>query len=299
MKKYIINNLFLPAIAITSLFVSCQKDEFSFGDIKTPSDLKLTTIISGANTTNLNGDGSGKVDITITAVNALTYTIDYGDGTIETIPTGNVTHKYGTPGLNQYTVTVKAVGTGGSISTLSKQISVQVNFEIPEKIVTDMTGGTTRVWVSDKNADGHFGVGPADGFTPSYYAATPNSREACAYDDEVSFSKTANGQITMTVNNKGQSMSIAAATAFYGFSGGDGCYDIPTPTAVALTFSDANTGSTAAQSTMIQFKVPGKGNIIFGTGGVTYEILSISETNMFIRNIGIDGLSWYQKLIVK
>ena len=59
---------------------------------------------------------------------------------------------------------------------------------------------------------------------------------------------------------------------------------------------DATSGSTSAVSTMIQFMVPGNGIINFGTGGTTYEILSITDNSIHLRNIGIDGNSWYQKL---
>ena len=62
---------------------------------------------------------------------------------------------------------------------------------------------------------------------------------------------------------------------------------------------DAASTSTSAVSLRIQFEVPGNGIINFGTGGTTYEILSISATNMNIRNIGADGNAWYQKLKVK
>jgi hypothetical protein len=45
--------------------------------------------------------------------------------------------------------------------------------------------------------------------------------------------------------------------------------------------------------------VPGNGIINFATGGNTYEILSASATNISLRNIGIDGNAWYQKLKAK
>jgi hypothetical protein len=151
----------------------------------------------------------------------------------------------------------------------------------------------------DKDAPGHFGVGPADGFTPSYYAAAPNTRDPCAYDDEITFSKDALNNIFMSVDNKGQSFFIGAATAFYGFSGGDNCYSINTAGVKKLAFMNATSASTSAISTRIQFVVPGNGLINFGTGGNTYEILSISESTVYLRNIGIDGNSWYQKLKVK
>ena len=62
---------------------------------------------------------------------------------------------------------------------------------------------------------------------------------------------------------------------------------------------DATSASTSANSTRIQFDVPGNGIINFGTGGTTYEILSISANNINLRNIGIDGNAWYQKLKAK
>jgi phosphoribosylaminoimidazole-succinocarboxamide synthase len=103
----------------------------------------------------------------------------------------------------------------------------------------------------------------------------------------------------MTIANKGQSFSIGAATAFYGFSGGDACLNLVTTGAQKLVFMNANSASTTANSTRIQFTVPGKGMINFGTGGATYEILSASGTNLHLRNIGIDNNSWYQKLKAK
>ena len=103
----------------------------------------------------------------------------------------------------------------------------------------------------------------------------------------------------MTIDNKGTSFSIGAATAFYGFSGGDGCYAISTGGTKQLAFMNATSGSTPAVSSGIQFNVPGNGIMIFGTGGTTYEILKYTNTTLQLRNIGADGNAWYQKLIVQ
>ncbi len=296
------NNIKKYAIIILAIIVgitSCKKDEFSFGDLKAPTDLTLTATVEGVDATNPNGNGTGKVAIVTTANNSLTYNIDYGDGTKEVVSSGTVTHKYSNPGLGTYTITVNAVGTGGSISTISKTVSVFVAFEIPAPIIAALTNGSSRIWITDNNAQDHFGVGASNLFFPNYYGATPNTREACAYDDEITFSKDALNRISMSVDNKGASMSIGAATSFYGFSGGDGCYPINTGGTKLLIFSDATSGSTSGQSSQIQFKVPGNGIINFGTGGVTYEIISYTATTMYLRNIGADGNAWYQKLKVK
>ncbi|MBI1343123.1 MAG: hypothetical protein GC171_09330 [Terrimonas sp.] len=279
--------------------VSCKKEKYSFGDIKTPSGLTITTEVVGTDASNPNGDGSGTVNITVTAENALTYNIDFGNGVTKVVPSGTIAYKFTNPGTYDYTITANAIGTGGVISTISKSVTVFVAFEIPAFIVADLTNGTSKVWITDHDAPGHFGVGPSDQFAPIWYAATPNSREACAYDDEITFSKDANGRIFMSIDNKGASFSIGASTAFYGVAGGDGCYPISTGGNKQLAFMDATSGSTAAVSTQIQFMVPGNGIINFGTGGTTYEILDITPTTVSLRNIGSDGNSWYQKLIVK
>lgn len=290
------NKLSLFFAAALLLLAGCTKQEYSFGDIKTPKDLTLTAVIAGVDVANPNGNGTGKVAITTTASDVLTYNIDYGDGQTQVVPSGSIEHKYTTPGTNSYTITVNAVGTGGAMSTISKRITVFVAFEIPAAILDPLTGAGSKIWVTDNDAAGHFGVGPNTEFSPIWYAAPPNTREACAYDDEITFARDANNRVSMTIDNKGTSFSIGAATGFYGFSGGDGCYAINTGGTKALAFMDATSGSTAAVSTQIQFMVPGNGIINFGTGGTTYEILSISNTSLHLRNIGADGNSWYQKL---
>lgn len=289
----------VAAIALLVWFSGCQKTDYKFGDIKSPTDLTLTTTVVGTDASNPDGNGTGAVTIATAATNAITYKIDFGDGNTQMVPSGAVTHKYTNPGTFDYVITVNAVGTGGSTSTITKKVKVFVAFTIPADIVTYLTNGSSKTWITDKESAGHFGVGPADAFGPIWYAAGPNSREACAYDDEITFTKDGSGNILMTVDNKGQSFSIGAASAFYGFSGGDNCYNIVAPTAKKLAFMNATSGSTPAVSTQIQFVVPGNGIINFGTGGTTYEILSISATNINLRNIGIDGNSWYQKLKAK
>jgi hypothetical protein len=286
-------------LAAMITFSSCKKQEYTLGDIKTPSGLTLTTAIAGVDVANPNGNGTGNVTITAAASDALTYNIDFGDGVTRVVPSGTLTYKYTNPGTYSYTITVNAIGTAGVTTTISKRITVFVAFEIPANIIANLTNGSSRIWITDRDATGHFGVGPADQFAPIWYAAPPNTREACAYDDEITFSKDNLNRISMTIDNKGTSFSIGAASSFYGFSGGDNCYAINTGGTRMLAFMDATSASTPANSTRIQFTVPGNGIINFGTGGTTYEILSLTATEMHLRNIGIDGNSWYQKLKVK
>ncbi len=299
MNKNIFKNALL-VFASAIAFASCQKTEYTFGDLASPSDLTLTATVTGVDAANPGGNGSGAVAITTTASKVITYKIDFGDGKVLMVPSGTINYKYTTPGTNDYTITVSAVGVGGSISNISKKVKVYVAFEIPAAILQNLTGGSSKRWACDKDADGHFGVGPNDGFAPIWYAAGANSRAADGfYDDEITFAKDANNQVTMDVDNKGNTFVLGAAVGFYGLSGAEGQYPLVTKGVKKLAFMNASSASTPAISTRIEFSVPGNGIVCIGMGSTNYEILSLTSTTMMLRTIGKDGLAWYQKLKVK
>lgn len=290
-------SFYLLILVIITGLGSCKKDEHSFGKIKTPTNLTLKATIIGKDAANPNGDGSGKVLVEATGDDVVTYKIDFGNGTDSIFNSeGIIEHKYKNAGVNTFTITARAIGTGGVSSTITTSITLFVNFQIPEEMIKAFTGTGSKTWVTDNGAVGHFGVGPNNEFLPIWYAAPPNSREACAYDDEITFSVDAMNRISMTIDSKGTSFSTAAATGFYGFSGGDGCYAINTTGTRLLAFMSASSGASIQQSTQIQFVVPGNGIVNFGTGGTAYEIITYSNNQIFIRSIGTDTNAWYQKL---
>jgi len=281
-------------------FTSCQKEEYSFGSMKTPTALVLTTTVAGVDNANPAGNGTGVVTINVKATDALTYKVDFGDGNTEMVPSGVITYKYTSPGTSDYNITVNAIGTGGIISNTSKKITVFVAFTIPTAILQNLTGGSSKIWMCDKAADAHFGVGPSDAFAPIWYAAGPNSRAGDGfYDDEVTFSKDANNNVSMDLDNKGTTFVLGAAVSYYGLSGPEAQYPIATKGVKRLSFMDATSASTAANSTRIQFMVPGNGLVLIGMGSNKYEILALTSTTMILRTIGADGNSWYEKLKVK
>ena len=71
-------------------FTAFKKQEFSIGDLVNPTELTLTATVIGVDPTNPFGNGTGRVDITTTAKNALSYNIDFGDGKSEVVPTGKI-----------------------------------------------------------------------------------------------------------------------------------------------------------------------------------------------------------------
>jgi hypothetical protein len=114
------------------LFVvtSCTEDTYSLGDLKVPTNVVVNAVIVGKDATHPDGDGSGKVNFTITGDNILGSKIDY-DNTNSVVwvnfPSDNkVTGTFitDTAGVNTYTVTVVASGVGGIITTVTKDVTV-------------------------------------------------------------------------------------------------------------------------------------------------------------------------------
>jgi hypothetical protein len=299
MNQYNIKNILFILLCILC-FSSCEKTEYTFGDLTAPTDLALTATIAGLDNSNPNGDGTGNVSISTNANKAITYKIDFGNGEIKMVPSGSINYKYSTPGVNDYTITVSAIGTGGVISNISKKITVFVSFEIPSEIIQLLTAGAAKTWIVDKDVSGHFGVGQPDMFWPNWYSAAPDERvDQGIYDDEISFSVDGDKQISIDVENNGDTWLIGEATGYYGFSGGADKYQIITSGVKKLVFMDATSGSTSEYSTQIQFMVPGNGIVSVGVGGTTYEIIELTDATMHLRTVNFLGAAWYQKFKVK
>ena len=74
MKKF---KYILVLISVVLFTTSCQDDDFSVGEIITPTNLQLTAEIVGADAANPNGDGSGIVNFTSSADNSITYRYNF------------------------------------------------------------------------------------------------------------------------------------------------------------------------------------------------------------------------------
>lgn len=301
--KTIVKSFTLFAIGCLTLLSACKKEEYSFGELKNPSELALTTALQGVATATPNGDGSGNVSITLAASNVINFKIDFGDGQTQIVSPGTLVHQYANPGTFEYTITVTANGKGGAVSNLSKKITVLRLFDIPAAIMTGLTGGTSKIWIADKTTWGHLGVGPGpnqganETFWPSWYGAGANERTAAEYDDELTFTKTGANSISLVLDNKGQTFIIPEYAGYYSLAAG--MNTLSTTGAKALAFTDATSNTTSANSTRIKFTVPGHGLLSWGVGTNTYEILAITSTTLSVRSIGADGNAWYQKFKVK
>lgn len=102
---------------LVTVFINCSKggnnDNPPAG---TPADLNVTFEI--------NADNSGNVSFSSTAVNAVSYEYDFGNGYYQSTDSGALTYKY--PVSGTYTVKVTAKGSSGKAVSKTVQVAVAV-----------------------------------------------------------------------------------------------------------------------------------------------------------------------------
>lgn len=202
-----IKKLYIILLSISTMFYSCQEDDYSFGDITTPSNIQITAEVLGVDANNPNGDGSGEVKFTVTADNALAYKFVY-DGTEYPTLSGEQNIIFSKLGLNTYTVTAIASGTGGVSSSKTIQVEVLATYSPPADLTAKLygfdpsnpTAVTSRTWKIKSTKDKHFGLGPVGGtILAEWYGAGAGEKAGVGmYDDRFTFSS--DGTFSYTTN---------------------------------------------------------------------------------------------------
>ena len=205
------------------------------------------------------------------------------------------------PFAGDYEVTLTVYSAGGSVSS-----SESVTIESTDPTICDveflelLTGGCDqpegKTWVIDAARAGHFGVGPPNSFTPDYYAAAANEKAGGGlYNDEYTFIL---NQYQFEQNTNGDVYLNAAQES--NFPGafepevGDRKAPYVAPENINFSFEDGEDG-------YINLNFTNNGFIGYNTGVNQYQILSISENEMFIRfsDASTPDLKWYHRLIRK
>lgn len=180
--------------------LGCQEDEPDLDSIVAPSNLQVSIELVGADADNPNGDGSGTVNLTATANDAISYQFVY-NGNKEAIPSGSKTYNFSTTGLNTYTVAVIAVGAAGLSTSYLVDLEVFASYSAPEDLLQMLVADGARTWRIKAESGGHFGLGPVGGNIPTeWYSATANEKSATGmYDDRYIFN--ADGTFTHITNS--------------------------------------------------------------------------------------------------
>jgi len=291
-------------IALISL-TSCYDDEFSIGEVVAPTNIQIDAEIEGASEDFPFGDGSGFVDFTVTADNAINFSFDFGDGATQRQSSGQHRHRYTRNGVNDYLVTVTASGTGGAKSVSTIEISVESQFDDPETFEF-LTGGEgqSKTWSIARNEPGHLGVGPLDSFSPDFFAAAPNQLAQCLYDDEITLSAGPNNTISFEHDNVDP--DGVGVTFFNGefntIGGGGGPDDQCLPFDVSgqknVSLAPAGFGTPEDVTTGTEFTIGDDGFMAYYINTSTYEILEITDDFLYVRALSgsaSNQLAWYLK----
>ncbi len=171
MKKI---NFSITFFIATFFLISCDKENYEFGDVTAPSNVQLTVALVGADASNPYGDGSGKVSLTATANDAISYKFSI-DGSEVLAAGGSKEVTLTKTGVAKYVVTAIAIGAGGTTSSISQEIEVFVDFKPDPNFYGS--------WKLAPEA-GSLGVGPALG-NYSWWSSDANvpTVRACLFDD--------------------------------------------------------------------------------------------------------------------
>jgi len=285
-------------LAIAMMFSSCQDDDLGLETMMVPSNIVVNTDISI--------DGSGLVNFTVSADNAITYRFNFGDGTTATTLDGTYEKRFSRTGLNTYLVNVIAYGKGGISSSETIEIEVQSDFSDPET-KQFLTGGSSKKWYVAAYLPGHLGVGQntnddgpiVDG--GGFFSAAPNFGPECFYDDQITFSLNAEDNIVYTYNDFGESFVNWTYTTQFGGNGEefvDECLEVGSATAVSVSLVPASSDIPNNASTGTLIELSPNAFIAYYIGQNQYEVLSIDDNNMVLRAVQANNtfLVWYIKL---
>lgn len=294
------------------LFTGCSTDDYKFGDIITPSNLKISYEIVGADTENPNGDGTGFVMFTATADNALSYQFHFGDSKSKVAPSGKIKYRYTKVGVNEFIATVNAVGTGGTIASTSVKVRIYSSFTDveAENLLSGEKIGDSKSWYWAADKAVHVGLGPQEadyGNGEFAYAswwnsiATFDKEKACMYDNELVFTRTADG---ITFEQKGTHVFVPGAYASVLGVDGDVCHSsdiIPTMKGVKKVSFFPSSSKAAIEGSYndkpyrkTSFDLSDGGFMGWYVGASTYDIISLSETTLIVRVMQPNSeFAWY------
>ncbi|AUC76936.1 family 16 glycosylhydrolase [Olleya sp. Bg11-27] len=205
----------ITCILVTSFFLGCQEEDQTFGNIVAPTNIVIVSEIVGQDAANPNGDGSGLVNFTTTADNALSYKYSFGDAE-QNAPSGETSFTFSELGVNTYTVTVVAYGTGGVSTTATTEIDVLATYSAPADLLEALVGNGSKTWRIKSEKQNHFGLGPVGGFVAAeWYGAAPDEKSATGmYDDRYVFNE--DGTFTHIVNSTNDDPTVDPTGTIFG-----------------------------------------------------------------------------------
>ncbi|MFK7832750.1 MAG: PKD domain-containing protein [Winogradskyella sp.] len=208
------NKILLKVMVLFLVVFSCQDDDITFGEITAPSNIQVEVDIVGADADNPNGDGSGVVNFTASADNAISYQFVF-NGSVSSAPAGMRTYSFSNLGLNTYSLTVVAFGTGGASSSKIIEVEVLSTYEPPADLITMLTSDSSRTWRIKSEQGGHFGLGAIGGDINGFFSAPPEDKAGVGmYDDRYIFN--IDGTFTHITDNTNDDPDVDISGTVFG-----------------------------------------------------------------------------------
>lgn len=185
--------------SILLIFTGCEPEDPGVGELISPTNIEITADIVGQDDANPNGDGSGVVNFSAEADNAISYRFVYQSNE-QTSSNGTASFIFSNLGVNSYTVNVIAYGTGGISTSQTITVEVLATYSPPPDLLNKLVGDGNRTWRIKSEQSGHFGLGPVGGNVPTeWYGAQPEEKATVGmYDDRYIFGQ--DGTFTFITN---------------------------------------------------------------------------------------------------
>ena len=282
---------FLTYVITLVVFSSCETEKYEFGDMDSPKNLTITSVLVGKDANNPFGDGSGKVNITAKADNAISYKF-ISNGEEKMTTSGYLPLSFTKTGVNKYPVIVVATGKGGVTSSTVVEVEVLALYEPKAELVKILNGNSSRTWRIKAEGNNHFGLGPVGGSVPTeWYGAPANSKDYTGmYDDRFTFKS----DLTFTHDSGADGKVFGRKGLIDQLNGPGGAVDggdiIQYPFAsynATYSFSEVNKYETIT--------ITGTGFIGYYTGGNhKYRIFKRSANEMLLSTVdGNNEFEWW------
>lgn len=209
---------------------------------------------------------------------------------------------YPLPGTFDVNLTIST--NNGATEKADQVVQTETDYAfLDSPILTALSGGAAatdgKTWVVDSLATGHFGIGPAGGNWPEWWAATALQKTTSgAYDDEFTF----------TLVGFGFDFETHGDTYVKDYQKDDANYSNP----VEVDGTDCRVNYTSADdATWAMVDRDGVNYIVlssakpsffgfdYGAANNEFRVEEITETNLHLSCIGGDGNRWYNRLVLK
>ncbi len=265
-------------------FVSCQEDEPVLSALAVPTNLSITT--------NIANDQSGNVSVTVNAENALTIHVIFKENANPVVvgPGEPASFRYTQSGQYSQIITVVAFGAGGTTSSESISIDLDVRLLIDPAILQLLAGDGTKRWVWNKEETGHWGADAAFNAQNDGFQAPPNSMNPCLYDDVLVFNYDANDNYGYQLETGVDDQTLVGwADVQYFFPNAtpqqfvDECRDISTSNSTAVESIDTDTSFLVVEEDGELYLEVENSTLSFWSGATRYKILELTEDFLFVR----------------